>query len=404
MTNRTVNMVPDSAEFYTTEPQELQEFLEEREKNAVWLADEDNCRADNVRFRPIFAEPICIPNEVSRLRQSNVIKFDASEEAYADTMYAPDANYEGTSQLMFINGHIYPVGASAINGITERAGIKFDGWDKLRRANPQDLSDVLGKLMKATEGYLTVLVEDEKVRAVNSGRYAACPATSVLNSVNRWLNDSYPNASFVKAYANHDYVVWHLNFAAYTDEIFGQFPELKNAGFTPAVAVQLSHTGTSSVWYTPCLYNSGIYFPICEGIGIPHIAKGTFSERMKAMEESVEKNLKSVFPKMSEVVKRLDAMRTLKVQNAYNALLRGMKALQIPKKQGMEAAEIFEALYGENATAYDIYIAVVDAFTYVLRDFPNDYRKQFAVAKSLERAIMGVDWVRLGEIPGSFSW
>ena len=398
------NMILDNAEFFTSEPQELKDFFQEREESAIWYSDETNCRADDIRFQPIFDEPICVPAEVNKLKAAKTVKFDSSEEAYADTMYAPDFGYYGSTQMMFVGGHLYPVGISAIKGMTERAGIKVEGWDKLRKANPSDLSDVLGKFMKATDGYLTVLVEDEKVRAVNSGRYAACPASTVLNAVNQWIDNEYPHAKFVNAYANHDYAIWRIDLEKYTDDVLGAFPELKNNGFVPAMTVSLSHTGTSSVSFTPCLRVGDIYFPICEGINTPHIAKGKFSERMAAMESAVKTNLFSVFPKISEVSKRIDSMRNINVSNAYNALLRGMKSLGLPKIQAMEAAEQFKQLFGSTASAYDIYMAVVDTLAYVTRDFPNDYRKQVSVAKSMERAVVGIDWAKLGNIPGDFSW
>lgn len=402
--NKKVDMILDNAEFYTTEPQELESFFEEREKDATWYSDETNCRADDIRFQPIFDEPICVPAEISKLKASKTVKFDASEEAFADTMYAPDFGYQGSAQMMFVGGRLYPVGISAIKGLTERAGMKVEGWDKLRRVNPKDLSDVLDKFMKATDGFLTVLVEDEKVRAVNSGRYAACPATTVLKAVNQWIENEYPDAKFVSAYANHDYAIWRINLESYTDDVLSAFPELKNNGFVPAMTVSLSHTGTSSVSFTPCLRVGDIYFPICEGINAPHIAKGKFSERMVAMESAVKSNLFSVFPKIAEVSKRIDNMRNINVSNAYNALLRGMKSLGLPKIQAMEAAEQFKNLYGYNATAYDIYMSVVDTLAYVTRDFPKDYRKQISVAKSMERAVVGIDWAKLGNIPGDFSW
>lgn len=400
-----VNMIPDSAEFYTSESlKELGEFFEEREKNAIWYSDETNCRANSVRFQPIFDEPICVPADVSKLKAGTTVKFEASEEAYADTMFSPEFGYNGSSQMMFVGGHLYPVGISAIKGLTERAGMKVDGWDKLRKANPEDLSEVLGKFMKATDGYLTVLVEDEKVRAVNSGRYAACPASAVLKAVSGWIDNEYPNIKFVDAYVNHDYATWKLDLSAYTKEILGNYPELEKNGFAPAMIVALSHTGNSSVSFTPCLQSGKVYFPICEGINAPHIAKGQFSERMASMEAAIKTNLSSVFPKITEVSQKIDNMRNVQVQNAYNALLRGMKSLGLPKIQAMEAAEQFKNLFGYTATAYDIYIAVVDTLAYVIRDFPQDYRKQFAVAKSMERAVVGIDWAKLGNIPGDFSW
>lgn len=398
------NMILDNAEFFTSEPQELEDFFMEREENAVWYSDETNCRADDIRFKPIFDEPICVPAEVSKLKAAKTVKFDSSEEAYADTMYAPDFGYYGSTQMMFVGGHLYPVGISAIKGLAKRAGMMVEGWDKLRKGNPQGLSNVLDTFLKETKGFLTVLVEDEKVRAVNSGGYAACPATTVLKAVNQWIENEYPDAEFVSAYANHDYVTWRINLDAYTDNILGAFPELKNNGFSPAMTIALSHTGESSVSFSPCLHIGDIYFPICEGINAPHIAKGKFSERMAAMESAVKTNLFSVFPKITEVSKRIDSMRNINVSNAYNALLRGMKSLGLPKIQAMEAAEQFKQLFGSTATAYDIYMAVVDTLAYVTRDFPKDYRKQVSVAKSMERAVVGIDWAKLGNIPGDFSW
>lgn len=200
-----INMILDNAEFYTSEPKALEDFFKEREANATWYSDETNCRADNIRFKPIFDEPICVPADVAKLKASKTVRFEASEEAYADTMFAPDSGYYGSTQMMFVNGHLYPVGTSAIKGLTERAGIKVEGWDKLRKHNPNALSDVLVEFMKATDGYFTVLVEDEKVRAVNSGRYAACPASTVLAAVNNWIDVEYPDVRFVSAYVNHDY-------------------------------------------------------------------------------------------------------------------------------------------------------------------------------------------------------
>ena len=87
------NMILDNAEFFTSEPQELMDFFQEREESAVWYSDETNCRADDIRFQPIFDEPICVPAEVNKLKAAKTVKFDSSEEAYADTMYAPDFGY-----------------------------------------------------------------------------------------------------------------------------------------------------------------------------------------------------------------------------------------------------------------------------------------------------------------------
>lgn len=398
------DMILDSAEFTTTNQDELKAFFKEHEENAVWLSDEDDCRADRVRFQPIFAEPICVPAEVSKLAASKTVKFTASEEAYADTMFAPEEGYNGSSQMMYVNGQLYPVGESAVAGIIARGGEGARGWKNMKEGNPQDLSTSLNLHFKHTDGYLTVLVQDEKVRAVNSGRYAACPSSSVIQLMETWVNEKYPEASFVFGYVNHDYATWDLDMSKYTKTILNGFPTLEQNGFTPAVRFTLSHTGENSVSMQPALKLDKLIFPIGEGINITHVASGTFSERVVAMEQKVKENLDGIFVKMDELARKIEELRNVNVSNAYNALLRGMKALGIPKVQGMEAAEPFEAIFGQNATAYDIYLSIVDALVFVNRDFPNDYRKQFAVAKATERAAVSINWEKLGQIQGNFSW
>lgn len=215
--------VPDNAEFRTTDQGKLKAFLEEREASAIWYTDEMNCKADKVRFEPIFAEPIAVGANVDKLKSHKIPVFTASEEAYADTMDAPEVGCYGTTQMLCVNGNLHPVGDSAISGIVERAGMKAEGWEKLKKFNPATLSEVLNDFMKATPGFLTILVEDEKVRAVNSGRYAICPMTSVLESMSTWVKREYPKAVFLSAYANHSYTTWTLNLEAYTDDVFGHF-------------------------------------------------------------------------------------------------------------------------------------------------------------------------------------
>lgn len=396
--------VPDNAEFRTADKSAWMQFLQEREDNSKWYSDETGCRAEAVQFRPVYAEPISVSAEVEKLTKASFPKFTASEEAYADTMDLPECGYDGSTQMLYVNGALYPVGASAINGITERAGIKADGWKKLRKFNPKMLSEVLNHFMKASKGNLTILVSDEKVRAVNGGLYAICPMTDVMETMNRWIQDGYPKARFVAAYASHDLAMWTLDLSEYTDDVLGNFPELKSNGFTPALIIRVAHTGTSSVSLKPALRYKGWYFPISEGISAPHKASGTASERTNSMREVVSNNFNSVFPSLKKCSAALDSLRGIQVHNAYNALLRAMKALNMPKEQGMEAAEQFHALFPDIATAYDCYMSVVDVLRFVTRDYPKDTRKQLAVAKSMERAIVGIDWAKLGNISGNFSW
>lgn len=413
--NTNVNMIPDKAEFFTNDIEALNEFVERHEATAKWFSDEDGCGADTVRFLPIYPEPLCVPAEVKKLEDAKTldfldekvrgVKFTSSSQAYEDTMYAPGDGYYGTSQLMYVNGELYPVGMSALAGIAKRAGVTYEGWEKLRKKNPRGLSEALDRLFAATDGNLTVLVQDEKVRAVNSGSYAACSYSKVLNALKGWMQNEYPDVRFENAFVCHDYTLWQFDMSKYTNDILGNFPELVRRGFTPYLMVSMSHIGTASVAYQPCLRLNGTAFPIGPGIRVEHVAKGKFSARVEEMEKNVQKALFEVFPRIGEMAKEFDRLRSINVDNAYNALLRGMCALKMPKKQGLEAAEEFHNMYQDQPTsALEIVLAIIDAVAYVIRDFPGDYRKHIAVSNSMERAVTAFDWAKLGDLPGDFSW
>lgn len=394
--------VPDNSEFMADNLESLKDFLKEREDNSKWVTDEDGAKIDDVRFKPINDEPICVPAEVEKLKNAVVPKFLSSEEAYVDSMNCSDMGYQGSSQMMFIKGELWPVGNSAVKSILERSGIRGDGWDKLRDFRPEYLSSVLNKLMESSKGFVCVLIQDDKVRAVNSGRYAICPATYVAEETERWIKNERPLAQFKTGYVSHEYAMWQIDLSAYTNEVLGQFPALASNNFTPGVQVYLSHTGKSSVSIRPCLMHDKAIFPLVGSIDCPHIAKGSASERTLQMKASVRNNFGLIFQNMGKAMESIEKLDSIQIKNAYGAVLRVMKAVGFPKAQGMESAEQFQKIYPDVASAYDCFLAIVDAYSFVMRDFAKDQRKLFDAADSVGRAAK-MKWTDY-DIPGDFSW
>ena len=64
---------------------------------------------------------------------------------------------------------------------------------------------------------------------------------------------------------------------------------------------------------------------------------------------------------------------------------------------------IEQVLYGKPATTRECYLAVVDAYSFVVRDHPNNLKNQFEIGECVTKC-MRVDRKKLGKIPGSFSW
>lgn len=397
------NFIRNDAEFVSRDAGEFIGFLKDREETAKWFTDEDGVKAKDVRFQAVLAEPICVPAYVDKLQKGTTVQFDASEEAYAEVMLAPEHGYNGSTQLIFVGGKLMPVGNSAIAGLLERSGLRGDGWKKLAESNPKELTSVLNSLLKATKGSLCILEQDEMVRAINSGKYAICPKDYVGEKTLQWMQDNYPNAEFLYGYACQDYARWIVNLDAYTNEIFKNFPELITQGFKPVLIVGTSDTGAGAVKLEIGVMYGGAIFSVGDSHGIKHMARGNASERTSLMQQAVDKAFDEILLSPDAAYSELDKLRTVKVSNAFNALKRAMKNAGIPKVQGMEAAELFADLFPYEATAFDCYLAVADALSFIIRDFPTSYQKHFIAAEAVTRAIK-TDWSKLGNIPGDFSW
>ena len=398
--------IKDNAEFATKDFSEMINFLDEREQkdNYKWFSDEDGITIKDVHFYPIEPEPIVASCHMTELQKNAAATFEASEEAFMDSMYCPSFGLEGSSQVIEIGGKLFPVGKSAIKGILERAGIKSEGYKKLMEYDAKELSNVLNSFFKASKGGVCLLVQDEKVRAVNSDRYGICPISFVAQTTEAWIRNNYPDAEVTSAYTNHEFSAWTVDLIDYTDDIFSGADRLKQLGFTPAIIVQTSNTLSSSVTIKPSIIKGNIVFPVGKPIATPHVGKGDTSSRSLQIKETVLQNFALAYASVSNAVTDIQNLEKVTVKNAYNALLRAMKAVGMPKMQGMEAAEIFEQIhYGKPATALECYLSIVDAYSFVVRDNPHDIKKQFEVGECVTKA-MRIDWEKLGNIPGSFSW
>lgn len=401
-----MNFVLDDAEFCTKSLDEIAQFLKDRENTAIWHTDD--CGLADIRFSPIDSEPLLAAGKLASLRSAPAMKFSASDEAYSDSIFAPSCGYFGSSQLLRVKGNLYPVGDSAIRGITRKLGLYDVHWNRMREFSPAKLSENLNNALDAfgnNGSKCTILVEDEKVRAFNGPNYAICPMTDVMDMMQAWIRRQCPDAKFVIAYANHNIVKWTVDLSAYTKQILKGFPELIANNFTPAFSMRLSHTGDSSVAIIPSLVAGNVYFPISKGLNVEHTKRGgSAAERSDAMKEAVQKSFDGIFPDIEKAAQEIENLHKITVENSHTAVLRGMKSLGMPKAQCIEAAELFASIFPEKATAYDCYMAVVDAYTFVTRDFPDDYRRQFAAADAVGRAIVVIDWEKLGKDVSPFNW
>ena len=142
-----MNFVLDDAEFCTKSLDEIAQFLKDRENTAIWYTDD--CGLADIRFSPIDSEPLLAAGKLASLRSAPAMKFSASDEAYSDSIFAPSCGYFGSSQLLRVKGNIYPVGDSAIRGITRKLGLYDVHWNRMREFSPAKLSENLNNALDA---------------------------------------------------------------------------------------------------------------------------------------------------------------------------------------------------------------------------------------------------------------
>lgn len=369
------NFICDSAEATFDNMAEMQTFVAERVQQTEWL--EEGVR--NVIFDSLHDEPLCAP-EYAR-------KMGVSALAVEDTM---DVNSAGLALTTSIGKR--PVGWSAVKSIADRAGLMPGGFEKLRKGNREHLKTVLNLMFDVSSGAVQIKVADEKVRAVHSGRYAVINADRLLEIVKEYFDDNWPAAKFVNGYYSHELMRESINLEAYKDIFFEKLPQDSVlAGATPAFVLSSSDIATSAVKLIPCLNMGGVTVPMAKEIAIPHVGED--------IEARVQNGLEKLLAYFQANAADLQALETVTVKNGKNALVRCLKTGGMPKACAGEAVEGFVAMYGtDQVTALEVYLAACDAYSYVVRDYPNDHMKIFAAADCVAR-VAATRWSDV-DIPG----
>lgn len=371
--------VYDDSEAMFETAAEMSNFVSEREAHTEW----HEVPANKLSFEPLFEEPLCASQYTAKGNGS------FTDEAVKDSM--------STTNLM-VNSlfGIRPVGLSAVACVVNRAGLRFDGFKKLSDAdhtggaedefgvrwNPEcnALVGVLNTLMKASTGMVQVKIADEKVRAINSSRYTVLRSDKLLAIAERYFNDNWPDATFKTGYFSHDGLRAVMDLSAYKAQFMAKVPD-KGIFRTaePAVVLVSSDTATSAVTLVPSLNVNGNIFPLTREISVKHIGED--------LEGRVENAMEKILAYFQDATEDIQELTKVKLDFGDKALKRILTNSGIPVKCACEAIDAYQALYGESqVTAMDVYLAVVDAYTNVVREYPNDKKKVFLAADAVARA------------------
>lgn len=355
----TKNFVLDAAEAVFSDYGEMRAFVEEREKNTEWL--EQGVR--ELTFGALYEEPLCAAVYAQAM--------GVSTEAVEDTMM-------GAGLKMTVSSGTRPVGASGVASIISRAGLKAEGFKKLRNGNLESLKSVLNMLLDVSSGAVHIKVADEKVRAVHSGKYAVIQGDRLLDIAKDYFDQNWPGATFEEGYFSHEWMREVIDLAAHKDDFFGRIPSGIFAAATPAFVLSSSDIATSAVTLTPSMKISGACVPMTRTVKIEHVGED--------MEGRVADAMQMILSYFQGAVADIQALEKIELKHGTNALKRLLRDGGMPKKCAWEAIEAFDAMYGGSpVTAMEIYLAAVDAYSAVLRDHKDDKRKIFEAADCVAR-------------------
>lgn len=359
-------------------------FANERENNTQWREES----ATGLTFRGLQEEPIMAP-AVAHQYNCNA---EAIEECMGKDHSGLILQFPGKAEAA-------PVGDSAIATIRERMCVRNGFWVRQRK-NP----DVIAKDCNSSFGMMTktqclIKVADEMVRAVLSSRYAIITVPTVYRLATEFLQNRFPEATFLKGYYSHSFCTMTWSLEKYRDDLLGKSGKVgSNKNILPILFVQTSDVSASSVVIRPKLMVGAAECPLAMREDTRHLG------RSEKVEERVQNSFEVVMAKFTDAVKDVEKLDTVTLTNPYNTLLRVFKKIQWPregKAAAMESADNFKQLIGGSTlTAYDAYMAIVDAYGFLLRDCPNTdpNRYEDAIARSIR-----LDWKDY-DLPGDFSY
>lgn len=357
-------------------------FMNEREKHTVW----EEVDAKSIHFDPLLDEPLMAPAVAA--------KYGANQEAIEECM---DPAHSGV--LCKVGPEYFPVGDSAIGTIRERMQVRKGFWVR-QHADPNILAkDLNSSFGMMTKGKVLVKVGDEMVRAIHSPRYQQIPVSKVYELAQAFLREQFPAATFSSGYFSHDFSYMLFDLSMYKKELFGKSRRMAaSKNVMPALYVQTSDVATSSVTIRPVLVYGKVMAPLAVREDTRHLGS------RESIVNRVQTGFQVAMAKFTDAISEVEKLDAVKLKNPYNALKRAFVAIKWPKaakRQALESAENFQQMLdGSPMTAYDAYLAILDAMSFYTRDNKNadTERLMDSVARSIK-----IDWSAC-DLPGEFSY
>lgn len=271
-----------------------------------------------------------------------------------------------------------PVGESATRNICSRAMIGMNCYELLRKNNRGSLKEVLNLILAERKGTTRIKFSHEKIRAVHSGRYAAISNEELLEIMDEYMAQNWPNHEFISAYVSHELMQVVIDLSAYKQQFFRKLPPELCRGYAPAVVMISSDVAESAVRLIPAFNMGGVIAPMAKEVAIPHIGDN--------IEDRVRNAFTALLAYFDDAATDISKLSTIPINYGKATLVRVLTKYGMPKEESREALVAYDMWHASgNVTAMDIYLSVCEAYAAVVRNHAQDAKKIFTAADCVAR-------------------
>lgn len=300
------------------------------------------------------------PILLSEIRDRTNISDEVSDESVMENMEAFNI---GLSIPLGSTKGAYPIGDTAFLTMLQRAG--FSGSTALSCLKdkgtqdamaPEDKAKVLNLGFNLFKGNAKVLIRDEKVRAVLSDDYCILPFSDLVAVLKDRLLVNFADVRFADTVLSHEYfsTVFTISDKTICDE-FARLFKVKDLRMV--VKLTTSDVGSCAASIYPQVFFEGLYRTIGNPLLVTHKDKHSLAD--------FERKANEIYSLFKESSKVLEEMARKKLVYPAGCFKRVAKAIGLPKKMSVLAADDFQALFGRSALQIDLYnqiYEVIDQF------------------------------------------
>ena len=364
---------------------EMLEFLEERARTTKWIRKPTK----SLRLVPLEMES-------EQFEETEEMEL---EEILEDT----DKN---TQLVLKIRNESYPVRSCAIKTILDRARINGNGLRDLEKSNYAKVVNYCLRVAKGDALIKIADGKVSAVHGGDAGDYEVLNMQEVFELTMQYLNLNFPGTTYMEGSGTYDHLIvsamWELGGSQKLLDTYRQ--ALADHGLTdqniaPALRLTTSDVAESGVNLFPMLLCNTANKTISLGSPL------RLSHRVKADAANLSlfhNNLKMICSRYMDAITNMTRLMDIKIRNPLNCLRLVMKKIGIKKKLINETAELFEAQNGNvPCTAHDLYYAINEASFFAACDGMQGH-DIISLEENITRAL-ALDWTEY-DVSGAIKW